>query len=64
MNGRQRAVRLADKITDLQRLQRQFKGKPEALPLGQAIAKLSEARQLALTALDDGHDDEIENNGS
>ena len=53
MNGRQRAVRLADKITDLQRLQRQFKGKPEALPLGQAIAKLGEARQLALADSED-----------
>ena len=48
MNGRQRATRLAEQISNLQRLQKQFKGSPDTVPLCQAIERLVEARNLAL----------------
>jgi hypothetical protein len=49
MNGRQRAKWYADAISDLQRLQKQARGRVDDAPLRIAVDKLREARELALS---------------
>jgi hypothetical protein len=49
MNGRQRAKWYADAISDLQRLQKQARGRIDDAPLRVALDKLREARDLALS---------------
>jgi hypothetical protein len=49
MNGKQRAKWYADAISDLQRLQKQARGRVDDAPLRTAVEKLREARELALS---------------
>ena len=48
MNGKQRARWIADAISDLQRIQKQSRGKPEDGDLTQALENLRRAREKAL----------------
>jgi hypothetical protein len=56
MNGKQRARWYADLISDAQRLQKKARGCADATPLGAALAKLGDARALALAAISDEND--------
>lgn len=47
MNGRHRAIRLNDLVSDLQRYVKQSKGSPEVHLVEQAIAKLQDGSRLA-----------------
>ena len=49
MNGKQRARWYANSISDLQRLQKQTRGRIDDAPLRTALEKLREARELALS---------------
>jgi len=57
MNGKHRARWIAEQITELQRLQKKTKGKPEAPIVAEAISKLHQARSLALSDTVEGDDD-------
>lgn len=58
MNGKHRARWIADQITELQRLQKKTRGKPEAPLVAAAIEKLAAARTLALADSSDESDDD------
>ena len=59
MNGRQRARWYATAISDLQRLQKQARGRVDDAPLQTAIDKLRDARELALSVTSEpGGEDE------
>lgn len=49
MNGRQRARWYADQVSDLERLQKQARGRPDSDDLAQAISRLRDAREKALS---------------
>lgn len=48
MNGRQRARWYADQVSDLEKLQKQARGRPDAALLDQAVECLRAAREEAL----------------
>ena len=58
MNGKHRARWIADQITELQRLQKKTRGKPEAPLVASAIEKLAAARTLALADSSEESDDD------
>jgi hypothetical protein len=47
MNGHQRSHRIADQISELQRLVSQFKNAPEVPKIQEALTRLHEAKQIA-----------------
>lgn len=57
MNGKHRARWIAEQITELQRLQKKTRDRPEAPFVAEAISKLHQARTLALSDKAEGDDD-------